>query len=238
MGKPTLLTPGSQLSIDAICNSDIAVQIAQKETNNTFLAVVQLIAGIALSIRAYNNYKKARDNIIKIQQCREDIACMIHDHNVNVIAPYQRCVLNAVQGASIGGVSYGGLCNEFGNYGIRSLTAAKLSHREHMASYCLTPSPCVRQLDYYAGTAMVDSSFKVSQRQNREIERRREAKFSALTGAHAATFSTPNNTFQLLNAAESIYVAQFNQATSNLSGGLALAGYGFGSLLNGLSSNG
>ena len=190
--------------------------------------------GILLAIEARAEYEATTDLLEELNQCRLDMACELQEHNLGVIYPFIRCVMDEICEYEEPQPDYGGMCSFFQGFMSGTNDLAHQAHSTYVENFCFCPSDCQTQTGYYAALAGVDSAYARTRFQERREEKMRELKFRALQQAHAGTFRSPSAIFQLLDVAGSIYGYIQGQAFSNYAGALSVFGYGITTALSGI----
>jgi len=202
----------------------IAARVAQfllKWAGDIILAGILLDTGRDIAEKAKDEYRFATDKIVELNQCREELACAIQNHNLTVTLPFQRSVMDTALNAGVPAPNYGGLCAFYQNLAIRSLVGAKNASSEYSSLFCVKPSSLRREVEYYSGISGVDSSYARTRSQERRQELMRESKTRFVQSAHGATFTSPLPSFGLLETATDVYTQMQNNAAGALGGSIA-----------------
>lgn len=211
-------------------------QFVLKWAGDIILAGILLDTSIDIARKAKDDYESSTDNLIRINECREQMACEIHAHNLGVTIPFQRNAMQTALNIAVPSANYGGLCSFYQNLSIRSLSGARSASDEYSRLFCVKPSVLRRELDYFSGIASVDSSYARARNQERRQELIREIKTDAVLGTHAGTFVSQTPLFGLIEDAASIYAYIQSEAAGSLAGSLALFSYGVTSIGNSFGS--
>ena len=226
---------GGAAATAAAVIADTAAFIAE----NAFQLV---IAGILLDTgrdiveKAEEEFEFATDRLVEINECREQMACAIHEHNLSVTLPFQRQAMQTALSLSVPSSNYGGLCAFYHNLAMRSLSGGNAASRSYLNLFCVRPSPLRREIDYFAGISAVDASYARAKNQERREELLREIKVDAVLSAHRGTFSSPLPSFGLLESASNLYSYIQANAAGALGGGVAALTYGATTLTDTFSS--
>ena len=188
-----------------------------------------------LAEEAEDDLELATDTLVSINRRREELADTIHKHNLKVTLPFQKFAMRSVLDMDEMNVDYGGLCSYYQQMSRRQLAGARVASSNYMALFCVKESKARRELDYFAGVASVDSAYARVRNQQRREELMRNIKSDAILGVHSGTFTGPSGVFGLIESAAQVYGYIQNQASGQLSGALALVGYGAGAGISSLS---
>lgn len=204
-----------------------------RRVQDILIAVAFLGLGLILANDAYDEYKEATDNLVALNECREEMACRIHEHRLTVTVPFQKCAMDMALGLVVPSPDYNGLCGFYKSLAWNSLSEAQEAADTYSNMMCVKPSDCRRQLDYFAGLTAVDSAYATARIKERSEETIRQLKVDAVQSVHAATFTNPSGVFGLIESAAGVYGYIQQQAFSNLSGSVSLLSYGAGGLFGG-----